>query len=511
MILFAYPMNPIVIFDRARMHGDTAYLENDCACPLSFSPPPSAQLTNITNTTEPLHHAPATQVARLHGHHVLASAHTRASIAVLNDDAYALWQQFERPRPVNDVLDGHPVPGDTATPAAAIQAIGDLIDSGFLRCPAENETPLASEETLIAWLHTSNACNLRCTYCYLQKTTEEMSPETGRHAIDAILRSAQQHGFRKVKIKYAGGEPTLNFPLVLSLQDHARALAARHDIALDAVVLSNGVRLTHAMVDEMLARRLRLMISLDGFGDDHDGQRPTTGGRGSFAAVAKNIEMAQARGLTPDICVTVSGQNATNLPRLIAWLLARDLPFSLNFYRENVFSQGFEELQLQEERIIAGMRAAFQVIEANLPERSLLASLMDRGNLAAPHQHPCAAGRNYLVIDHFGGVSKCQMEIEQPVTDVSAENPLAILRSDRNGLQNVPVDEKEGCRDCEWKYWCTGGCPQATFRATGRYDIQSPNCGIYKQLYPEVVRLEALRLLAQQAGDEFLRSPRNCG
>ena len=60
------------------------------------------------------------------------------------------------------------------------------------------------------------------------------------------------------------------------------------------------------------------------------------------------------------------------------------------------------------------------------------------------------------------------------------------------------VDEKEGCRDCQWRYWCTGGCPLQTFRATGRYDLKSPNCSIYQAIFPEVLRLEGLRLLKYQ-------------
>jgi len=34
-----------------------------------------------------------------------------------------------------------------------------------------------------------------------------------------------------------------------------------------------------------------------------------------------------------------------------------------------------------------------------------------------------------------------------------------------------------------------------TYRMTGRYDIQSPNCHIYQELFPDVLRLKALRLL----------------
>jgi uncharacterized protein len=35
----------------------------------------------------------------------------------------------------------------------------------------------------------------------------------------------------------------------------------------------------------------------------------------------------------------------------------------------------------------------------------------------------------------------------------------------------------------------------ATFRATGRFDVRSPNCNIYRTIYPEAVILEGRRLL----------------
>jgi uncharacterized protein len=81
------------------------------------------------------------------------------------------------------------------------------------------------------------------------------------------------------------------------------------------------------------------------------------------------------------------------------------------------------------------------------------------------------------------------------IMDIHVKDPLAMIRADETGIQNVLVDEKEGCQACQWRYWCAGGCPLETFRATGRYDLKSPNCSIYKALYPEVLRLEGLRLL----------------
>jgi uncharacterized protein len=207
--------------------------------------------------------------------------------------------------------------------------------------------------------------------------------------------------------------------------------------------------------------------------------------------------------LIPDISITISARNAAGLPRLMEWILDRHLPFSLNFYRENDFSISYEDLRLAEEKIIAGMLGAFKVIEANLPRRNLLASLVDRANLAAPHLHTCGVGHSYLVFDHLGRIAKCQMHINQTVTTATVADPLTLIRNDTRGIQNSPVEEKEGCRDCEWKYWCTGGCPLATYRATGRYDVKSPNCNIYKTLYPEAVRLEGLRLLKYATGSVF--------
>lgn len=363
--------------------------------------------------------------------------------------------------------------------------------------------PVASAETLVAWLHVTNACNLRCTYCYLNKTDEPMSSATGREAVDAIVRSARLHGYRALKLKYAGGEAALNFPLIEELHIYAQKQAAAYNLRLDEVVLSNGVGLARARLELVRDLGIRLMISLDGLAEVHDRQRVFANGRGSFRAVAHTIERALTIGLVPDISVTITGQTASGAANLVAWLLERDLPFSINFYRENDCSAGFAELQLDQQHILAGMRAALQVIEARLPLRSLLGSLVDRGNLNGPHTRPCGAGHDYMVIDQRGGIAKCQMEIERPVTSIAAPDPLGLIRADMIGVRNIPVQQKQGCRDCEWQLWCVGGCPVATFRATGRYDVQSPNCAIYKALYPDVVRLEGLRVLRYGAREEF--------
>lgn len=347
----------------------------------------------------------------------------------------------------------------------------------------------------MAWLHVTNACNLDCAYCYLARSSEAMDPEMGRQAIEAIFRSALLHRFSGVKLKYAGGEPTLRFPLVIDLHRQAYVLADQHSLALDGVILSNGVGITPMMIKALHTLGLRLTISLDGLGEYQNCSRPLINGQGSFAEVSRSIELCLKHGLVPKISVTVSGRNLNGLPELIQWILDRELPFSLEFYRETDQSANFRDLVFEAEPLIETMRRVFQILEANLPHRSLCASLVDRANLGIPHLRPCAAGSNYLVIDHRGRIAKCQMDIQNTITDIHDPDPLRRIQEDKSGIQNLSVDEKLGCRDCEWRYWCAGGCPLVTYRATGRYDVKSPYCSIYKALYPEVIRLEGLRLL----------------
>lgn len=474
----------IVLYDKKNTNANSSEGQCDCAC--AYTPCPAITSADLTGTWRT---ANAQTFPLSENWHGLFNSVGPASLAVLNPSAYELWSRFSESQNIESLK----------LSEEETHALREMVSAGLLRKTSPSLTPdsqlVTHNSPLSSWLHLTDRCNLDCAYCYLPHVREDMSPSTGRAAIDATFRSAVKHGYQKVKFKYAGGEPLLRFPLILELHQYAQSLADQHGIELDEVVLSNGTLLTSEMVSALQDRDIRLMISLDGVGEWHDVQRFYTGGRGTFGDVAEAVELSLAQGLIPDISITISGRNAEGLPEVIAWVLERDLPFSVNFYRQNDFSVAHEDLKLEEERIIAGMLAAFEVVEQNLPERSLLASLTDRANLAIPHQRTCSAGDSYLVFDQHGRVAKCQMEMGRSITDMNAADPLAVIREDQLGIQNISVEEKEGCRDCQWKNWCAGGCPLETYRAAGRYDIKSPNCAIYKAIFPEVLRLEALRLV----------------
>lgn len=413
-------------------------------------------------------------------------------IAILDTPAMSLFSLFKIPMMTSQAKTVANCPQETIERLAAL-----FYRLGFLQ-DGIDPSPLCEEgeqQALTAWLHVTNDCNLRCHYCYLHKTKETMAFGVGRRAVDAVFRSALKHKFKSISLKYAGGEASLHMMGVMVLHDYALQLAQEHEIALEATILSNGVALSQRTIDYLKARHISVTISLDGLGSHHDSQRPMINGKASSQYVLRTIDRLLANGIIPFITITISQRNLDGLPELMQYILKHELPFSMNYYRDNECSAHIADLRFAEEQIISTMRSVFKVIEENLPTRSLLGCLLDKADMTAPHQHTCGVGQNYLVINQHGGVTKCQMEMNHIITNINANDPLQAIRKDRRGVQGLAVEEKEGCRTCEWRYWCTGGCPLVTYRSTGRYDVKSPNCKIYKALFPEVLRLEALRLL----------------
>lgn len=414
------------------------------------------------------------------------------SPVVVNELAYRIFRRFTEPATVRDIMTSRPADGanDVTATFRRLHQVSLVQPTGHRARPT-----FANSSVLTAWLHVTNACNLRCPYCYVHKSAEGMDEATGTAAVEAVVASAVRHGFPTIKLKYAGGEASLNHRLMLHLHRLARERTAQHGLRLDATLLTNGVALPVPLVETLKAEDIKVMISLDGVGDQHDRQRPTVNGKASFPFVEATIAQLVKRGLAPHLSITITNRNAEGLANVVRFALDRDLTFSLNFFRDNECAASSADLQYTEQVIIEAMLKAFDVIGERLPRWSVLGTVLDRGQLFERRQRSCGVGQDYVVIDQRGGVAKCHMEIERTLGDVFTSDPLRLVRADRSSALNLAVEEKEGCRNCAWRYSCSGGCTIATFRATGRYDIKSPNCNIYRVIYPAVLKLEGLRLL----------------
>lgn len=414
-------------------------------------------------------------------------------ITVLNATATNIFHRFNIPVSLEQAK----ISGLLVTDDVFNKTVAHLLQLGLLRYLDEPTKSVywRDPEMLIVWLQMTNQCNLACPYCFVEKEPIAMSEEVINQTVRAIFRSASKHGFRTVGLKYSGGEPGLILDRVLYAHDLITRLADKYQIELYEVILSNGTTFTIPTARLLTERQIGVMISLDGVSRYHDIFRYYANGQGTFKRVNRSIELLLSYGIHPHISITITNSNLSGLPQLMEYLKERNLPFNVNFFRENDYSARYKDLKLDEDAAIIAMKAAFHVLKNDIPQRSLLGYLVDRANLAVPHRYTCGVGQNYLIFDPYGGVAKCQMDMQQTITTYDADDPLSMIQKAQQGISNLPVEQKEDCWFCNWRYWCTGGCPLQSHRSKGSYSVRSPYCNIYKSLFPEVLQLEALRLI----------------
>lgn len=131
-------------------------------------------------------------------------------------------------------------------------------------------------------------CNQRCTYCcYSGKyqghrvhTDKAMSCQDIDNIFDFVGREIPK---RPLHIGFYGGEPMTNYEV---LQYAIEAANARWDGDVSFSLSTNATLLTELSIDWLLHHEVRLDVSIDGIGEQHDQQR----GKGTFAKVRKALE-----------------------------------------------------------------------------------------------------------------------------------------------------------------------------------------------------------------------------
>lgn len=420
-------------------------------------------------------------------HSATLTTNAKAPLFVLNAPAQEILDFFSQPRDSAEwsrasSIDYH----DTQTAIAQFYEVG-LLQEASVQPHITTFNHTASP--LETWLYLTRACNLACAHCFVSKDVRRMSLETGLQAVDRLFELAEAHRHPEIKIKYAGGEPTMNWDLIPALHEQAKSRAQKTGLHLTEVLVTNATLLNRERLQFIRDEGFRLSISLDGFGEGHDRQRPVRNGNPTFERVSQSVLLALEMGLKPYLIITITRLNVDEVPALTAFALEHRLMLNLNFYRPH---HPNDTLAADNADLTCTLQQALKVIEANLPDYNFMEGLIDRSNFGAAHQHVCGAGRNYLSIDTDGSVLPCHMLTGYNLPGI----PLHMLESPRfDDFDNPPIDQRNGCNTCEWRYWCAGGCPIHAKNVMGTSNVSSPYCSVYKAIYPGLVRLQALQLL----------------
>ena len=168
------------------------------------------------------------------------------------------------------------------------------------------------------------------------------------------------------------------------------------------------------------------------------------------------------------------------------------MPLSFNLYRANPLSSPHADLEIEQQAIIAGLRAAYALLEKNLPGEPLLGGLLDHVRFHG-HTQPCGVGENYLVVAHTGQLAQCHMRLD---ATVDATNSIDLCQPCASGADHQSDRGRQG------------GLPHLHLPLSVRRRLPIGNlphhrtlgpceshCTIYRALMPDVLRLEGLRLM----------------
>ena len=153
-------------------------------------------------------------------------------------------------------------------------------------------------------LQVTDACNLRCTYCYqIAKNTHRMSFDIAKKYIDMLLEDDQENDYVNTKIsnglivEFIGGEPLLEIDLIDKVTDYLydRMLELNHPWLNKFMIsiCSNGVLYMDPRFQRYIEKNkyhLSFSISIDGNKELHDSCRVFPDGSGSYDIAIEGVK-----------------------------------------------------------------------------------------------------------------------------------------------------------------------------------------------------------------------------
>lgn len=316
----------------------------------------------------------------------------------------------------------------------------------------------------------SEDCNFRCQYCYEDFARGTMQPWVRTGIKKLVAKRAPK--LRSLSISWFGGEPLYGFAAIEDLAPFFIETADEHSLAFSSRMTTNGYLLTPEVAERLLAWRINgFQITLDGIASDHDRNRPTRDGEGTFAVIFENLKSLRQRSedYEVDIRINFDRNNHSSLRSLLDDLEAEfggDPRFQLRFRAVGQWG-GPNDSSLD----VCGRDESKRIqmeMKAEARRRGLRLS-DDAAGMQQIGGHVCYAARPYnFIVGATGKLMKCTIELDKKernvVGELSAEGEL-LLNFDRMALWTDPAFESDAkCQKCTVLPVCQGiSCPLVRF------------------------------------------------
>ena len=320
-------------------------------------------------------------------------------------------------------------------------------------------------------------CNLACTYCYKEdldvpSAGRKMAFETARDALEMLL--AESPDQPRYNIVFFGGEPLSNLPLLKQVVSYAEARFRDLDARIDFSLTTNATLLSESTVDYLNEHNVGIAVSVDGPAAYHDRNRITVGGKGTYATVARKVEMLLSRYTARPVGARVTLTRGVTDIDTIWDHLFNTLGFAEVGFAP-VTSGDIASYNLTEDELVqvfTNMKALGQkYLHAALEDRSIgfsnLHQLLTDIHEGTKKALPCGAGVGMVAVDHEGDVNLCHRFTGSDLPRFGDVNS-GLDKQGLNTFLNQRMAQKEhGCNSCRIRNLCAGGCYHESYARYG--------------------------------------------
>ncbi len=388
----------------------------------------------------------------------------------------------------------------------ALSELHELMEAGELFAPDIKVPPTFRQEGVVKslCLMVAQDCNLRCKYCFGDGGSYGgkraiMSEEVGRAAVDYIIEHSgnRQH----CEIDFFGGEPLMNFKTVKAVTEYVRQREKETGKLFKLTLTTNGMLLNNEAIKWLNDNSISLVLSLDGRKETHDNMRPDAGGHGTYDRVLKNFK------------ALVDSRNGQDY-----YLRGTYTKENMDFTKDvlDIHDKGFDILSVEPvvlkdsplgftDEDMPRIREEYdRLTEAYLKRHRegngffFFHFNMDLSNgpCVAKRLAGCGAGHEYYAVAENGDLYPCHQFVGREGYK---------LGDVYNGVKNHELPQyfreshvlnKEKCRDCWARFFCSGGCHANAELFHG--DIRKPyeiGCEIQKKRLECAILVQALMTL----------------
>ncbi|NPV52743.1 MAG: thioether cross-link-forming SCIFF peptide maturase [Firmicutes bacterium] len=314
----------------------------------------------------------------------------------------------------------------------------------------------------------TEACNLRCRYCFAgrgEQSQASMSEAVAKRSIDFLLENSGNR--RHCEVDFFGGEPLLNFKTVKAAVEYGRRQASKCGKELKFTLTTNCVLLNDEVADFLREHGISVVLSLDGRREINDNMRFFPGGRGTYDIILPRIKglLASINGLDYWVRGTYTRENLD---------FASDVMHLVDI--------GFQRISV--EPVVAAETAeteAFSLRGEDLPaieaEYDRLARLylelkrqgrgfsffhfnvdLDGGPCIYKRLIGCGAGNEYLAVSPAGELYPCHQFVGRGKYLIGDVFSGIRDQNIRRTFKNAHIYNKPECSSCWARFYCGGGC-----------------------------------------------------